>query len=55
MFFKNRQDAGRQLSQLLKKYKNTAAVLYALPQGGVTVAIEISRFLHSSSRSYFCA
>lgn len=47
MFFKNRQDAGRQLSQLLKKYKNMPVVVYALPRGGVSVAVEISRFLHA--------
>ena len=47
MFFKNRQDAGRQLSQLLKKYKDTPVVVYALPRGGVTVAAEISKFLHA--------
>lgn len=47
MFFKNRQDAGRQLSLLLKEYKNTPVVVYALPRGGVVVAAEISRFLNA--------
>lgn len=47
MFFKNRQEAGRQLSQLLIKYKNTPVVIYALPRGGVSVAVEIARFLHA--------
>lgn len=47
MFFKNRQEAGRQLSQLLKEYKNTPSVVYALPRGGVAVAVEISKFLHA--------
>ena len=47
MFFKDRQDAGQKLSQLLMKYKNTPAVVYALPRGGVAVAVEISRFLHA--------
>lgn len=47
MFFKNREDAGRQLSQLLKKYKNMPVVVYALPRGGVPVAAEISRFLEA--------
>lgn len=45
ILFKNRQDAGRQLSQLLMKYKNRPAVVYALPRGGVPVAVEISKFL----------
>ncbi|MCX6990057.1 MAG: phosphoribosyltransferase family protein [Chlamydiae bacterium] len=47
MLFKNRQDAGNQLSQLLKKYKNMDVVVYALPRGGVPVAAEISKFLHA--------
>lgn len=47
MFFENREDAGRQLSQLLKKYKNMPVVVYALPRGGVPVAAEISRFLEA--------
>lgn len=47
MFFKNRQDAGSQLSQQLQKYKNTPVVVYALPRGGVAVAAEISKFLHA--------
>jgi predicted phosphoribosyltransferase len=47
MLFKNRQDAGRQLGQLLKKYQNQAVVVYALPRGGVVVAAEIAKFLHA--------
>lgn len=47
MLFRDRQDAGRQLSQLLKEYKHTPAVVYALPRGGVAVAAEIARFLHA--------
>lgn len=47
MFFKDRRDAGRQLSQLLKKYKDKDVVVYALPRGGVVVAAEIAKFLHA--------
>lgn len=47
MLFKNRQDAGNQLSQLLKNYKDMDIVVYALPRGGVAVAAEISKFLHA--------
>lgn len=47
MFFKDRQDAGRQLCPLLKKYKDKDVVVYALPRGGVTVAAEIAKFLHA--------
>jgi predicted phosphoribosyltransferase len=45
--FKNRQDAGKQLAQLLKSYKNKDAVVYALPRGGVVIAKEIASYLHA--------
>lgn len=47
MQFKNRSDAGRYLSQLLKKYQGDNCVVYALPRGGVTVAVEIANFLQA--------
>lgn len=47
MFFKNRKDAGKQLSQLLKDYKDQDVVVFALPRGGVVVAAEIATFLHA--------
>jgi len=47
MIFKNRIDAGKQLCQLLTKYQHEDAVVYALPRGGVVVAVEIARFLHA--------
>jgi len=47
MIFKNRQDAGKQLCQLLKKYKGQDVVVYALPRGGVVVAAEIAKYLHA--------
>lgn len=43
--FKNRQDAGEQLSKLLAAYKDQDVIVYALPRGGVTVAKEIAKFL----------
>lgn len=45
MFFKNRTDAGEKLAQALKKYKDKEVVVYALPRGGVVVAVEIAKFL----------
>lgn len=45
--FQKSPRAGRQLSQLLKKYNNTPVVVYALPRGAVFVAVELSRFLHA--------
>ena len=45
--FKNRQDAGKQLSELLSHYKDKNVIVYALPRGGVDVAAEIAKFLHA--------
>lgn len=45
MYYKNRADAGKQLSQLLKEYKDKDVVVYGLPRGGVVVAEEIAKFL----------
>lgn len=47
MTFADRRDAGRQLARLLSKYKGQEVVVYALPRGGVTVAVEIAKFLHA--------
>jgi putative phosphoribosyl transferase len=44
--FRDRVDAGRRLAALLGKYKNQNAVIYALPRGGVPVAMEIARVLN---------
>ena len=47
MYFKDRVDAGKQLSKLLAKYKDKDVVVYALPRGGVVLAAEIAKFLHA--------
>jgi predicted phosphoribosyltransferase len=44
--FRDRIEAGRQLADLLGKYKDTNAVVYALPRGGVPVGKEIAKTLH---------
>lgn len=44
-YFINRSDAGKQLAELLKKYKNQDVIVYALPRGGVVVAYEIAKAL----------
>lgn len=44
--FKNHPSVGRKMAQLLIDYKNTDAVIYALPKEGVIVAYEISKQLH---------
>jgi putative phosphoribosyl transferase len=45
MKFKNRQEAGKKLSQELEQYKGEPAVVYALPRGGVPVGYEVARSL----------
>jgi putative phosphoribosyl transferase len=47
MTFKNRQDAGKQLSEKLAQYKNNSnTIVLGLPRGGVVVAFEIAQALH---------
>jgi len=46
MRFANRQDAGRQLAEALQKYRNSDAVVYALPRGGVVLGYEVARALN---------
>ena len=46
MVFKNRKEAGKKLAELLKKYKNSDSVVYALPRGGVLVGFEIAKELN---------
>lgn len=48
MLFHNRQDAGKQLAQHLKTYRNQPDVLVlGLPRGGVPVAYEVARELNA--------
>lgn len=44
--FRDRVDAGRRLAELLVKYQDQNAVVYALPRGGVPVGKEIARKLN---------
>ena len=43
--FKDRIEAGRQLAVQLKKYKNEAGVVLAIPRGGVPVAYVVAKEL----------
>jgi putative phosphoribosyl transferase len=43
--FRDRTDAGEQLAQALIGYKGKPVVVYALPRGGVVLAVEIARAL----------
>ncbi len=43
--YRNRVDAGRVLAGHLKQYKGSDAIVYAVPRGGVPVAIEVAKKL----------
>ena len=45
MVFINRSDAGRQLAQALRPYRDPQPVVLALPRGGVPVAAEVAAAL----------
>lgn len=45
--FKNREEAGRQLTRRLKSYTEKDVVVYALPRGGVVVGAEVARALQA--------
>ncbi|OHA88731.1 MAG: hypothetical protein A2653_00335 [Candidatus Zambryskibacteria bacterium RIFCSPHIGHO2_01_FULL_43_25] len=44
--FKNRQEAGQLLAEKLIQYKDTMAIIYTLPRGGVILADEIAKTLN---------
>jgi putative phosphoribosyl transferase len=46
MIFENRQQAGILLAKKLKQYKNSDAVVFALPRGGVIVGVEVAKALN---------
>ena len=43
IILKNRQDAGQQLAEKLKKYEHQNPLILGIPRGGVVVAYEIAR------------
>lgn len=44
-FYSDRKDAGKRLAARLLEYKDSAAIVFGLPRGGVPVAIEVARAL----------
>lgn len=44
--FHNRAHAGKILADMLNSYKNTDAIVFAIPAGGLPVAAEIAKHLH---------
>jgi putative phosphoribosyl transferase len=45
--FKDRKEAGKQLSQALLKYKGMGVLMLAIPRGGVPVGMEVARTLQA--------
>ncbi|KYJ87299.1 phosphoribosyltransferase [Sulfurovum riftiae] len=52
--FKDRKDAGRKLAAALHKYKNTDALVLAIPRGGVELGCEIALALHCDLSLLIC-
>lgn len=48
MYFKNRAEAGRELSAKLEKYDNQQCAVIALNTGGVLVGAQIAMWLHAN-------
>ncbi|MGF7118548.1 phosphoribosyltransferase [Methanobacterium oryzae] len=44
--FRDRENAGEILSQMLAEYKNTDAIVFAIPAGGVPVGVVVATELH---------
>ncbi len=53
MRFKDRTDAGKVLAKMLTLYKDKQAVVLALPNGGIPVAIEVALGLNAVLRLMF--
>lgn len=45
MIYKDRQDAGKQLAEKLKKYINEHPIIIGLPRGGVVLGYEVAKTL----------
>ncbi|MFC1916815.1 phosphoribosyltransferase [Chloroflexota bacterium] len=52
--FENRQDAGRQLAEKLSEYNAQCAVVLAIPNGGVPVALEVAGALKADLGLIIC-
>src|ERR1700690_4278760 len=46
--FEDRKDAGRLLGEMLAEYRDTGALVLALPSGGVPVGVKVAEALNAS-------
>ena len=46
--FQNRVDAGRILADSLKQYRGSDSLVFAIPRGGIPVAVEVAKKLRSN-------
>ena len=44
-YLRNRADAGQRLAKNLRQYRNEEIVVFAIPRGGVPVAVEVAKEL----------
>lgn len=47
ILYKDRLDAGKKLTERLRKYKNKDVLVFAIPRGGVPVGYEVAKFLEA--------
>ncbi len=52
--FENRHDAGRQLAAELREYNDQSVVVFAIPNGGVPVALEVASALKADLDLVIC-
>ena len=52
--FKDRKDAGRQLALRLQRYKDTDALILAIPRGGMELGYEVAKALHCDLSMIIC-
>ncbi len=45
--FQNRKEAGKKLAEAFSKYQNKGVVVLAIPNGGVEIGCEVSKYLHA--------
>jgi len=52
--FRDRKDAGQKLGQALQKYRDTNALVLAIPRGGVELGVEVAKALQCDLSLLIC-